>query len=384
MTVLSQLKSTQDALKACEERFRMLYDKTPVPYLTLDENGCILMANPACERLLGHEKADILGVLIYDMLPATDAEKLRAYISSSKTFEQLQDIELNIRRKNDSLAHVLFSSFQQTNTGNMPHTTCCILYDVTDKLQSQQHFLKSQQLEFTATLAGGIAHDFNNLLMAIMGNISLAQLHLNPEDKANKILEKAEFTCNQGKELTRQFIILSKCGFPSKKISSITKLLKESIRIGIENPLVDVVLDSPDGIWKIEVDEQQMQYALSHLMTNAVEAMPGGGIVHVTIRNMVASADQPLGSNPIISGHYLHLKIQDQGRGISSEHLPRIFDPYYTTKELGPKKGMGLGLTTVYSIIHKHGGVILIESEVKKGTTVDIYLPALPDIDSQV
>jgi PAS domain S-box-containing protein len=327
---------------------------------------------------LGYVKADVLGTPIYDMLPPSEAEKLRSYFSYINAPEQIQDIGLNVRRKNGALSRVLFNCFQETDTRNNTHAMFCILYDITERLKIQKGLLQAQQLEFTSTLAGGIAHDFNNLLMAIMGNISLAQLFLNPEDKANKILEKAESTCNQAKELTQQFIILSKSGSPSKKPSSITKLLKESSVIGVADPRVDVDLDLPDDIWKIEVDEQQMRYALTHLMTNAVEAMPGGGKVHVKIRNTVASSDSPIPAHPISSGHYLHIIIKDQGKGISSEHLPRIFEPYYTTKELGPKKGMGLGLTTVYSIIHKHDGFIFIESEVNQGTTVDIYLPAIP------
>ena len=374
-----RIKSTQDALMGCEERLRLMYEKAPVPYLTLDGNGCILSVNPAWERLLGYEKADIPGVNIYDILPPSDAEKLRSYFSSIDIFKQLRDVELNIRRKDGSVARVLFNSFQEADTHNKAHATFCILCDITEKLKTHEGLLKAQQLEFTATLAGGIAHDFNNLLMSIMGNISLAQLYLNPEDKANKILEKAESICNQGKELTQQFILLSKCGSPSKKTVSITKLLKESSVIGVPSPKVDVVLDLPDDIWQVEADEHQMRYALTHLMTNAVEAMPVGGKVHVKIRNIVVSNDRPLPAHPISSGHYLHLMIRDQGQGIPSEHLPRIFDPYYTTKELGPKKGMGLGLSTVYSIIHKHDGFIFIESEVNQGTTANIYLPALPD-----
>jgi len=374
----TQLKLAQDALKSSEERFRLMYEKAPVPYLTLDENRCILSVNPACERLLGYVRADVLGASIYDMLPPSEADKLRSYFSYINPPEQIQDIGLNVRRKNGSLSRVLFNCFQATDTNNNTHTMFCIMYDVTERLKVQKSFLQAQQLEFTSTLAGGIAHDFNNLLMAIMGNISLAQLFLNPEEKANKILERAESTCNQAKELTQQFIILSKSGYPSKKPSSITKLLKESSAIGVADPKVDVDLDLPDDIWKIEVDEQQMRYALTHLMTNAVEAMPDGGRVHVKIRNTVASSDSPLPAHPISSGHYLHIIIKDQGKGISSEHLPRIFEPYYTTKELGPKKGMGLGLTTVYSIIHKHDGFIFIESEVNQGTTVDIYLPVIP------
>jgi PAS domain S-box-containing protein len=374
-----RIKSAQDALKASEERFRLLYEKSPVSYLTLNENGYIQSVNPACESLLGYMKADVLGATVYDMLTPSDADHLRAYFSSVNSPGPTQDIKLNVRRKNGSVAQVLFNCFQETDSQNKAHATFCVLHHVPDKFKNQADILKAEQLEFTATLAGGIAHDFNNLLMAIMGNITLAQLFLNPEDKATKILERAESTCNQANELTQRFIILSKCGYPSKKPSSILKLLKESSVIGIPSPKVDVVLDLPDHIWRIEVDEHQMRYAFTHLMTNAVEAMPGGGKVHIKISNITASSDSPLPAHPISPGHYLHLTIKDQGQGIASEHLPRIFDPYYTTKELGPKKGMGLGLTTVYSIIHKHEGFIFIESEVNQGTTVDIYLPALPD-----
>ena len=382
MTGQEHLKSTQDALRSCEERYRLMYEKAPVPYLTLDDAGCILSVNPAWEKLLGYTKADVQGTSFYDLLPPLDAENLRAYFTSIDSPEQIRDIELNVRRKDGSVTRVLFSGFMETSSCNDARLTFCFLFDVTEQSKTRESFIKAQQLEFTATLAGGIAHDFNNLLMSIMGNISLAQLLLNPDEKALKILEKAESICNQGKELTQQFIILSKCGYPSKKRTSIQKLLKESPVIGIPSPNIDVDLDLPDDIWNIDVDEHQMLYALTHLMTNAVEAMPDGGKLRVAIRNIVTSADPPYPVHPISSGHYLHLMIQDQGHGISSEHLPRIFDPYYTTKELGPRKGMGLGLTTVYSIIHKHDGFIFIASEVNQGTTVDIYLPAIAETES--
>ena len=150
-----------------------------------------------------------------------------------------------MRRKDGFIARVLFNCFQETDIRSNTQSTFCILYDLTEKSKIRESFIKAQQLEFTATLAGGIAHDFNNLLMSIMGNISLAQLFLNPEDKANKILEKAESTCNQGKELTEQFISCQNAGILQKEVSSILKLLKESSVIGITNPKVDVVFDLP-------------------------------------------------------------------------------------------------------------------------------------------
>jgi len=134
MTGQAQLKSTQDALKDSEERFRRMYEKTPVPYLTLDENGCIQSINPAGERLLGYLKADVLGASFYDMLPTSDVERLRSYFSSINSALQPPDLELNVRRKDGTVVRVLFNGFQESDTLNKTHATFCILYDATEKL----------------------------------------------------------------------------------------------------------------------------------------------------------------------------------------------------------------------------------------------------------
>jgi PAS domain S-box-containing protein len=370
--------SIQKNFPDSEERFCRIYEHIRIPFLILNEGGNIVSVNPAWEKRIGRKKTEVVGTSFFDILPAADADKLRSYLSTQQTSEPPPDIELNVCCKDGSLARVLFNSFPETGLVSGNGNSFCTLHDIPLKLSAHDSLLKAQQLEFTATLAGGIAHDFNNLLMSIMGNISLAQLFLNPEDKAVKILQRAESTCNEGKELTQQFIILSKCGYPSKKPSSILKLLKDASVLENPNPKIEVVLDLPNGYWKIDVDEYQIKYVLSHLMNNAVESMPNGGTVHISIQNIVSSGKPPLPDHPIASGCFLNIRITDQGKGIPSEHLPRIFDPYYTTKEMGPQKGMGLGLTTVYSIVHKHDGFIFIESEVDQGTTVNIYLPALP------
>ncbi len=370
--------SIQKNFPDSEERFCRIYEHIRIPFLILNEGGNIVSVNPAWEKRIGRKKTEVVGTSFFDILPAADADKLRSYLSTQQTSEPPPDIELNVCCKDGSLARVLFNSFPETGLVSGNGNSFCTLHDIPLKLSAHDSLLKAQQLEFTATLAGGIAHDFNNLLMSIMGNISLAQLFLNPEDKAVKILQRAESTCNEGKELTQQFIILSKCGYPSKKPSSILKLLNDASVLENPNPKIEVLLDLPNDFWRIDVDEYQIKYVLSHLMSNAVESMPNGGTVHISIQNIVSSGKPPLPDHPIASGCFLNIRITDQGKGIPSEHLPRIFDPYYTTKEMGPQKGMGLGLTTVYSIVHKHDGFIFIESEVDQGTTVNIYLPALP------
>ncbi len=126
MTGQEHLKSTQDALKSCEKRFRLMYEKAPVPYLTLDDAGCILSVNPAWEKLLGYTKADVPGTSFYDLLPPLDAEKLRAYFTSIDSSEQIRDIEINVRRKDGSLTRVYFSGFKET--GHQQQCQICFLY----------------------------------------------------------------------------------------------------------------------------------------------------------------------------------------------------------------------------------------------------------------
>lgn len=378
---LFRIKATQYALRISEERFRLMYEKAPVPYHILDGNGYILSVNPAWEELTGYAGEDVLNSKFADFLSSSDADKLKnCFLCCNNNSRRFYALEINVQKKDGTSARVLFNGFQEIDNKNKVQTVFCILYDITEKLLIQEQILKNQQLEFTATLAGGIAHDFNNLMMTIMGNLSLAQLYLNPDDKASQILQKAELTCNQAKELTNKFIVLSKGSHPSKKSLSIAKLLRQTIKTFDNNPKIQFVFELSDELWNSNADESQIRYAIENLLTNAIQSMPNGGKVFIQARNITAAGNQQIPINSLAPRNYIHLRVRDHGFGISPEHLPRIFDPYYTTKELGPQKGMGLGLTTVYSIIHKHDGNISIKSELNKGTIVDIYLPALtPD-----
>ena len=372
-----RIKAARDALQASEERFRLLYEKAPVPYQTLDENGCIISVNPAWESLTGYEKSCVTGKNFNEFVSAADLDKLHAHLLSYKSIKQPYDVELNIPRKDGLVARVMFRTFQETNNSSGTQTTFCILYDITAKSRLQNDILKTQQLEFTSTLAGGISHDFNNLLMAIMGNISLAQLYLDPEGKAYKTLEKTETVYQQAKELAHKFFILSKSGHPSKNPVNLSELIQKSVSIFHFQPEIEIISDIPDDLWEIEADSDQIQYVLTELITNGIEATPGKGKIHICVENSQISGDQCFSFSTISPGDYLHLTVQDDGAGIHPEHMGKIFDPYYTTKELGPRKGIGMGLALVNSIIHKHEGFIFIKSEVDIGTSVHVYLPAI-------
>lgn len=228
--------------------------------------------------------------------------------------------------------------------------------------------LRTAKLESVGTLAGGIAHDFNNLLAGIIGNIGLAKMSVKPSDAAYEMLDEAEKAGMRARDLTRQLLTFAKGGKPVKTLVNIAKLIEESAVFAMRGSNVKLELSLPDDLWSVEADEGQISQVINNLVINADEAMPSGGILRIKAGNL---AMKGAGSLPLPSGNYVYIDVKDTGTGMTQEHLDRIFEPYFTTKQ----RGSGLGLTTAYSIIKNHGGYIFAESRLNKGSTFHIYLP---------
>jgi len=241
--------------------------------------------------------------------------------------------------------------------------------DVRDRKSMEREMIKGQKLESIGGLAGGIAHDFNNLLTAIAGYVSLAQAQASPEGEVGKHLVAAERTIFRARDLTHQLLTFSRGGTPVKRTVAVGELIRDSAGLALtgSNVRCDIVL-APD-LWHVDVDEGQISQVINNLLINACQAMPDGGVIQISSRN------ETLGINerpPLKEGRYVRISVKDHGIGIPGEHLPKIFDPYFTTKQ----KGNGLGLATSYAIIKKHEGSILVESKLGVGATFHIYLPA--------
>jgi PAS domain S-box-containing protein len=232
-----------------------------------------------------------------------------------------------------------------------------------------QERLRAAKLESIGTLAGGIAHDFNNLLTGIMGNIGLAKRYLKPDDRTYEMVDEAEKAAVRARDLTQQLFTFARGGKPVKKLVKIAELVKESAPFALRGSNVRLKLSLPDDLWPVEADEGQISQVINNLVINADEAMPAGGILSIEAGNFTIKR---AGALPLSTGNYVRIDIKDTGVGISEEHLQRIFEPYFTTKQ----KERGLGLPTSYSIIRNHGGYILAESVINEGTTFHIYLPA--------
>lgn len=232
--------------------------------------------------------------------------------------------------------------------------------------------IKIEKLESIGVLAGGIAHDFNNILTGILGNVTLAKTYVkNKDELLFDILKDIENASQRSKTLTAQLLAFAKGGIPIKRVTNIGELTKDTVKFILRGSNVASSITIPEDLWLAEVDGEQISQSINNLIINANQAMPEGGVMEVTAENTAVSPGKGF---PVFmeDGKYVKITIRDHGHGIENNTLDKIFDPYFTTKQ----KASGLGLTTAYYIIKNHNGYITVASDIGKGSTFCIYLPA--------
>ncbi|HSG28248.1 MAG TPA: ATP-binding protein, partial [Candidatus Krumholzibacterium sp.] len=248
--------------------------------------------------------------------------------------------------------------------------------DITYRKRIEQELLRTQKIESIGILAGGIAHDYNNFLTAMMSNISLAMLGMEPGSDARVALEDAEKAARRARDLTMQLLTFAKGGSPVKKICRIEDILTESVSLGLRGSNIRPEYVIPANTWNVRVDQGQMSQVFNNLTINAKQAMPSGGKLLVSAENVTIDGSGPPDMEP---GRYVRVLFIDEGIGIPPQYISRVFDPYFSTKQ----EGSGLGLATSFSIIKQHGGRISIESEPGTGTEVQLYIPATDEAVSE-
>jgi nitrogen-specific signal transduction histidine kinase/ActR/RegA family two-component response regulator len=259
-----------------------------------------------------------------------------------------------------------------------PRARLKFLADITEKKLLEEKFLRVQRLEAIGTLSGGIAHDLNNILAPILMSAGLLRDKLT-DARDRELLGLIESSARRGAEVIRQLLTFSR-GIEGERASvQLRHLVKEMAGIARETFPRNLtwIDDIPKDLWPIVADPTQLHQVLMNLCVNARDAMPSGGTLTVTAKNVeLEMHDTQFGANAV-DGPYVLLTVRDTGQGISRAILDRIFDPFFTTKPIG--SGTGLGLSTVLGIVRSHGGFVTVYSEPGHGSAFHVYLPATPD-----
>ncbi|MBI5204174.1 MAG: PAS domain S-box protein [Nitrospirae bacterium] len=365
---ITATKKIEAAIKESEEKYRMLIENIQDGVFII-QDAKIKFLNEAFAKIIGYTAEELVGIDIQKLIAPEDLdivmERYQERLAGKDVPKEYEFLMLHKDGATRVIVNMLVGlADYQGRTASMG-----TVKDVTEHKLMEAELQKAQKLESLGILAGGIAHDFNNILTAITGNISLAKMYAQPGLEVFDILTEAEKASLRAKNLTTQLLTFSKGGIPVKRLSSMPKLIKDSCSFALSGSKIKCEISSPDNLWPVEIDEGQISQVIHHMIINAQQAMPEGGIIKVKAENITADAEHPL---PLKGGKYLKISIKDHGIGISEEHLAKIFDPYFTTKQ----EGSGLGLASAYSIIKKHDGHITAESKLGEGTTFYIYLPA--------
>jgi len=247
------------------------------------------------------------------------------------------------------------------------------LEDITEQKVAQDELLQRTKLESLGTFADGVAKDFDGLLTAILRNVFLAKISASDEDKMLEDgLAIAERAGLQAKALAHRLITFAQGGYPVRKIDNIGPVLREAAEKVFTGSNITCNISIAEDLWPCDVDTAQIKQVAENVLINAKEAMPDGGNVELIAENTTIGTS----IRSLEQGNYVRIIIRDHGIGIPRKNLPRIFDPYFTTKTTKEHGGIGLGLAICDSIIKNHHGLITVESIVNSGTTFSIYLAA--------
>ena len=259
-------------------------------------------------------------------------------------------------------------------TSELTKANQSLLREIAERKKLEAQFLQAQKMEAVGTLAGGIAHDFNNLLMAIMGNVSLIFSEIETDHPHYVELKNIESSAQRGANLTRQLLGFAKHGKYEVTTTDLNQVIRKSSDLfGHTKKEITFREKYLPGLWMVDVDRGQIEQVLLNLFVNAWQAMPGGGDIYLQTENVSLDAHEAA-IFALKPGNYVKMSVTDTGMGMDETTRQRVFEPFFSTKEMG--RGTGLGLASVYGIITNHGGNIHVYSEQGKGTAFHIYLPA--------
>jgi len=377
---LTEHERVERVLRESAARLRAVVDTAVDGVILIDAHGLIIKFNPACEKLFKYGANEVIGQNVRMLMPAPYRSEHDGYIRNFLTSGEKKIIgigrEVVGQRKDGSTFPMDLSVGEAKQDGESIFVG--IIHDLTDRKRTEEQLIQAQKMEAVGQLSGGIAHDFNNLLTVIVGNAEYLGEQLTLREDLKRLADDICSAGERGAELTQRLLAFSRkqtlrpvgteC---NRLLDSMHKLLRRTMREDIE-----IVTDFDPDLRVAFADPAQLESAILNLALNAQDAMASGGRLSITTAN-AALDNQDHNLHPEVrSNDYVLIAVTDNGEGMSKPVLDRVFEPFFTTKDVG--KGSGLGLSMVYGFAKQSDGHVAIFSEPGLGTTVRMYLPALP------
>ncbi|NVN91152.1 MAG: PAS domain S-box protein [Desulfuromonadales bacterium] len=365
-------------LKQSEDKYSLIVTTANEGIWMLDAEQQITFVNPRVTDMFGYPPDEMIGRMIADFMCP---DELPDHESRMRFRKQgvAERYERRFLHRDGSEVWTVISAAALIDDEDGYQGVVAMCVDISDRKKSEkrqarleEELRQAHKMEAVGIMAGGMAHDFNNLLQSILGYVFLAKMSAAPDSEVQEFLGEAEKISGQVCDLSQQLLLLSRGGVTMLRAASLPPLILTHVSSALEGTPINVEFDLPADMPLVTIDESLMKQVFLHLTTNAIETMTQGGTLRISGATLTISLKHEL---PLPLGDYVHISFSDTGAGISAEHLPKIFDPYFTTKEKRSEKGMGLGLALCHTIIRKHKGIIRASSLVGEGATFNIYLP---------
>ncbi|MBT0666597.1 PAS domain S-box protein [Geobacter pelophilus] len=382
---ITERKLAEEALRASEERFRSIMALSPDIISIIGQGGELLYNSPAAQRIHGYTDEEMIGINTFDLIHPDDQEKVsKGFNLLLQSPNQVHVVQYRYRNKDSSYSWMECSANNQL-TNPLLRGIVAISRNIDDRirmederLRLEQQLLHTQKLESLGILAGGIAHDFNNILTAIIGNVELAIISLNPQSPALDNLQRIEKSAVRAAELARQMLAYSGKGKFVIEAIDLNQLVEEMghiFEVSIsKKALLRYDLNRP--LPRVDADATQISQIVMNLVINASESFGDKSGIIAIRTGCVECTENYLKDawlvDPLRGGLYVYLEVADTGCGMDQETLAKIFDPFFTTKFTG----RGLGMAAVLGIVRGHHGAIKVTSELGNGSTFKVLLPA--------
>lgn len=367
-----------EQLRKSEERYMDLFEHSPDMYHIVNRQGIIISCNQTEADRLGYRKDELVGHLLLTFYPPESHAAVQSLIADAfENNRQVSGHEEQIVTKGGEIVDVSVSTSIVYDESRKPVFLRIVARDITEKKKLESKIFHAQRIDSIGNLAGGIAHDFNNILTSILGSTAIMKRKMRKSNQWFHFADIIETAAKRGAGLTRQLLTFARKSTPQFRPIIVNDIIEETLRLFERSTDKSIAIkkELTNDLAIIKGDDGQIQQAILNLLINARDAMPNGGTI--TVRSQALNPDIRSASvfGEARAGEFASVSVRDAGAGMSHAVQQRIFEPFFTTKD----KGTGLGLSVVYGVVNSHGGFIMVQSEVGKGSQFTMLFPLVGD-----